>query len=282
MATVRGLLHLFLAQRGILSATPLNMKRGKRKAGEASAAAGSGAQRALVDVRGVGQQIVVQFDPGKAANGKKGKKATQPKFWVVDSDVRKQHGLGSGTFSLGAGAAFDLAEAATRIARAAASSASGMSDRAQTVRSASSSPRRKRTCAAEQQDCQGMPPLEQHQHSDPSDSGGDGGGFYGSDSSGSGDDGDDGIYEPHHRVAKELVRASATPPITSTTGSGGSSSSTTSSTSTSTNSHPTQVGLGEMFSNYQSTLPRTSGSPQVPRNRPSLMIPSYLAVCAPI
>ena len=83
------------------------MKRGKRKAGGASAAAGSGAQRALVDVRGVGQQIVVQFDPGKAANGKKGKKATRPKFWVVDSDVRKQHGLGSGSFTLGAGAAFD-------------------------------------------------------------------------------------------------------------------------------------------------------------------------------
>ena len=100
-------LDLFLAQRGILSATPLNMKRGKRKAGGASAAAGSGAQRALVDVRGVGQQIVVQFDPGKAANGKKGKKATRPKFWAVDSDVRKQHGLGSGSFTLGAGAAFD-------------------------------------------------------------------------------------------------------------------------------------------------------------------------------
>ena len=83
------------------------MKRGKRKSGGASAAAGSGTQRALVDVRGVGQQIVVQFDPGKAANGKKGKKATRPKFWVVDSDVRKQHGLGSGSFTLGAGAAFD-------------------------------------------------------------------------------------------------------------------------------------------------------------------------------
>ena len=83
------------------------MKRGKRKSGGASAAAVSGAQRALVDVRGVGQQIVVQFDPGKAANGKKGKKAARPKFWVVDSDVRKQHGLGSGSFTLGAGAAFD-------------------------------------------------------------------------------------------------------------------------------------------------------------------------------